>query len=189
MRPRTPQSKSTKLSPSFSLSLSLSLSFPLSLSTYAHAHLTLSVCICSCAPQSESVRRSVGVTCANHFRRRFNMYSRKPQSESVARSVGAMGWLRSVESIRLLVSFAKEPYKRDYSAKETYNLIDPTNRSHPICVRQLRSGALSLSSIFLSLSLFFSISLSLSLLLSLFLYMCSWTPHSLSRHVLMRASV
>ena len=24
------------------------------------------------------------------------------------------------------VSFAKEPYKRQYSAKETYNLIDPT---------------------------------------------------------------
>jgi len=27
--------------------------------------------------------------------------------------------------------FSKEPYKRDYSAKETYNFIDPTNRSRP----------------------------------------------------------
>ena len=24
--------------------------------------------------------------------------------------------------------------KRRYSAKETYNLIDPTDRSHPICI-------------------------------------------------------
>ena len=44
-----------------------------------------------------------------------------------------MGWLRLVGSIKLQVSFAKEPWKkRQYSAKETYNLIDPTNRSHPI---------------------------------------------------------
>ena len=42
-------------------------------------------------------------------------------------------WLRIVESIKLQVSFAKEPYKnRQYSAKETYNLIDPADRSHPI---------------------------------------------------------
>jgi len=32
-----------------------------------------------------------------------------------------MGWLGLVGSLRLSVSFAKEPYKRDlYSAKETY---------------------------------------------------------------------
>ena len=30
-----------------------------------------------------------------------------------------MGWLRLVGSLKLYVSFAKEPYKRDYSAKET----------------------------------------------------------------------
>jgi len=41
-------------------------------------------------------------------------------------------WLFLVGSIKLQVSFAKEPYKSQYSAKETYNLIDPTNRSHPI---------------------------------------------------------
>ena len=44
-----------------------------------------------------------------------------------------MVWLWLVGSIKLKVSFAKEPYKGDYIfAKETYNLIDPTNRSHPI---------------------------------------------------------
>jgi len=34
---------------------------------------------------------------------------------------------------RALYSFAKEPYKRDYSAEETRNFKEPTNRSHPIC--------------------------------------------------------
>jgi len=29
-------------------------------------------------------------------------------------------------------------WKRPYSAKETYNLKEPTNRSHPICVREYR---------------------------------------------------
>jgi len=47
-----------------------------------------------------------------------------------------MGWLWLVGSIKLQVSFAKESYKRDnkreYSAKETYNFTNPTNRSHPI---------------------------------------------------------
>jgi len=33
-----------------------------------------------------------------------------------------MGWLHVVGSLELQVSFAKEPYKRDYIlAKETYN--------------------------------------------------------------------
>ena len=42
-----------------------------------------------------------------------------------------MGWLRLVGSLKLQVSFAKEPYKRDlYSAKETYIFKRPTNRSH-----------------------------------------------------------
>jgi len=44
-----------------------------------------------------------------------------------------MGWLQLVGSLKLYVSFAKEPYKnRRYSAKETYNLKEPTNRIHPI---------------------------------------------------------
>jgi len=47
--------------------------------------------------------------------------------------IRAMGWLRLVGSSKLYVSFVKEPYKkRRYSAKETYNLKEPTNRSHPI---------------------------------------------------------
>jgi len=44
-----------------------------------------------------------------------------------------MGWLRLVGSLKLQVSFAKEPYKRRInSAKETYNFKEPTNRSHPM---------------------------------------------------------
>jgi len=44
-----------------------------------------------------------------------------------------MGWLRLVGSWKLYVSFVKEPYKRDLdSTKETYNLKEPTKRSHPI---------------------------------------------------------
>ena len=39
-----------------------------------------------------------------------------------------MGWLRLVGSLKLYVSLAKEPYKRDlYSVKETYNFKEPTN--------------------------------------------------------------
>jgi len=43
-----------------------------------------------------------------------------------------MGLPWIVGLMKLQVSFVKEPYKRDYSAIETYNLIDPTDRSHPI---------------------------------------------------------
>jgi len=43
-----------------------------------------------------------------------------------------MAWLRLVGSLKLYVSFAKEPYKREYSAKETYNFKEPTKRSHPV---------------------------------------------------------
>ena len=46
-----------------------------------------------------------------------------------------MGWLRLVGSLKLYVSFAEEPYKRDdILQKETCNLKGPTNRSHPIAV-------------------------------------------------------
>ena len=54
-----------------------------------------------------------------------------------------MGWLRLVGSLKLQVSFAKEPYKRDcilqkrpiilYSAKETYNIL----QKRPIILRSL----------------------------------------------------
>jgi len=38
--------------------------------------------------------------------------------------------------LKVKVSNAKEPYKkRRYSAKETYNFKEPTNRSHPIVMR------------------------------------------------------
>ena len=44
-----------------------------------------------------------------------------------------MGWLRLVASLKISVSFAKEPYKTDlYSAKETDIFKEATNRSHPI---------------------------------------------------------
>ena len=45
-----------------------------------------------------------------------------------------MGWLRSVGSIKLLVSFAEYRlfYRPLFFSKETCNLIDPTNQSHPI---------------------------------------------------------
>ena len=51
----------------------------------------------------------------------------------VVRTHIGMGWLWLVGSIKLQVSFAKEPCKRDaILQKETYNLIDPTDRSHPM---------------------------------------------------------
>jgi len=44
-----------------------------------------------------------------------------------------MGWLRVVGFLKFKDSFAKEPYERDeILPKETYNLKEPTNRSHPI---------------------------------------------------------
>ena len=65
-----------------------------------------------------------------------------------------MGWLRLVGSLKLHVSFAKEPYTRDNirdrsllqkspiqetifetnSAIETWNFKEPTNHSHPVYV-------------------------------------------------------
>jgi len=47
---------------------------------------------------------------------------------------GGMGWLRLVGSYKLYVSFAKEPCKRRYSAKEADDFKGPTNRSHPIAM-------------------------------------------------------
>ena len=49
-----------------------------------------------------------------------------------SRKEATMGWLRLVGSLKLQVSFAKEPYKREYSANETYSFKKPTNRSHHI---------------------------------------------------------
>jgi len=43
------------------------------------------------------------------------------------------GWLWLVGSIKIIGLFCKRALqKRRYSAKETYNFIDPTDRSHPI---------------------------------------------------------
>jgi hypothetical protein len=48
-------------------------------------------------------------------------------------SISIMGLLRLVGFFKLYVSFAKEPYKRDYILqKRPYNFKEPTNRSHPI---------------------------------------------------------
>ena len=44
-----------------------------------------------------------------------------------------MVWLRVGGCLKIQVSFAKEPYKRDqYSAKETHIFKNPTHRSYPI---------------------------------------------------------
>ena len=45
-----------------------------------------------------------------------------------------MGWLRSVGSIKLQVSFAEYSLFYRALARETYNFIDPTSQSHPICM-------------------------------------------------------
>jgi len=48
-----------------------------------------------------------------------------------------MEWLRLVGSLKIEVSFAKEPCKkRRYSAKETCNLMEPTTCSHPIATKR-----------------------------------------------------
>jgi len=56
-----------------------------------------------------------------------------------------MGWLRSVGSIKLQVSFAE--YRLFYRAllQKTYNFIDPTNQSHPIFVAGVLCVCLFLS--------------------------------------------
>jgi len=44
-----------------------------------------------------------------------------------------MVWLRLVGSLKMWVSFAKDPYKRDlYSAKKSYIFNEAANRSHHI---------------------------------------------------------
>jgi len=43
-----------------------------------------------------------------------------------------MGWLWLVGLIKYRSLLQKSPIKRQYSAQETYNFIDPTDRSHPI---------------------------------------------------------
>ena len=53
---------------------------------------------------------------------------------------------RLVGALKLQVSFTKEPYNRDlYSAKETYNLKEPTNCSHPIVAKEACSITCDLS--------------------------------------------
>jgi len=38
---------------------------------------------------------------------------------------------------KMIGLFCKKPYKRDYVLQETYNLVDPTNRSHSICFNSM----------------------------------------------------
>ena len=63
------------------------------------------------------------------------------------------------------VSFAKEPYKIDlYSAKETYNFKEPTNRSHPIrhlCLAASFSAFASVS-VYINLTTKMAMSMNLS---------------------------
>jgi len=54
--------------------------------------------------------------------------------EIAVRDAPNMGWPRLVGSLKLQVSFAKEPYER-YSAKKTNNFKEPTTRRHPIAIR------------------------------------------------------
>jgi len=42
------------------------------------------------------------------------------------------GVATSSRLLKIQVSFAKEPYKRDNASKETYDFKEPTNRSHPL---------------------------------------------------------
>jgi len=52
-----------------------------------------------------------------------------------------MGWLWLVGSIKLQVSFAREPYKRDdILQKRRIMFIDPTERSHPISPKRSSSA-------------------------------------------------
>jgi len=49
-----------------------------------------------------------------------------------------MGWLQLVGSLKLQVSFAKEPYKRDVILqKRPINFKEPTFRSHHITKERL----------------------------------------------------
>jgi len=49
------------------------------------------------------------------------------------KGAGDVGWLRLVASLKIYVSFAKEPHKRDlYSAKRPKFFREPTNRRHSI---------------------------------------------------------
>jgi len=48
-----------------------------------------------------------------------------------------MGWLRLVGFSKSLVSFAKEPNKKDNILQKSYNLKEPTNCSHPISISHI----------------------------------------------------
>jgi len=63
----------------------------------------------------------------------YSTYHKKQLQSWMLRSLVTMGWLWLVGSIKLQVSFAKEPYKRDaiLQKRPIYNSIDPTDRSHP----------------------------------------------------------
>ena len=50
----------------------------------------------------------------------------------MAATFGIMGWLRHIWNTIIGIFCKRALQKRRYSAKETYNLKEPTNRSHPI---------------------------------------------------------
>ena len=64
-----------------------------------------------------------------------------------------MGWLPSVGPLKLQVSFAKDPDKRDYILQRRHDFKEPTNRSHPISARPNQSFLLSKSIIFVPLQI------------------------------------
>jgi len=78
---------------------------------YMHVHVY--VCVCVCVRVCACVRACVCVCVRERARER--------EGECVfyhCQSARDTGWLRLVGSLKLYVSFAKEPYKRDYILQE-----------------------------------------------------------------------
>jgi len=78
-----------------------------------HMHVHVYVCVCVCVRVCACVRACVCVCVRERARER--------EGECVfyhCQSARDTGWLRLVGSLKLYVSFAKEPYKRDYILQE-----------------------------------------------------------------------
>ena len=97
-------------------------------------------------------------------------HSIKPNSRATTPLILCMRWLRLVGSLKLQVSFAE--YRlvcRILSllsgsfAKETYNLKEPTNRSHPICILFMQTPSDNFSHLSFSILIQFSVSFSRAL--------------------------
>ena len=87
------------------------------------------------------MREDALITLLLHKRYQTHLYmcatthSRVWRNSSQVSHNPCVGWLWLVNSINFVGLFCKRAlWKRQYSAKETYHLIDPTNRSHPILV-------------------------------------------------------